>query len=164
MRDVAVGEVGEIVHRSPQLLMRLLQRPRENRTKAAFEGGWFHSGDLATIDAEGYITVVDRKKDMIKTGGENVASREVEECRLCAGRGERGGGDRPARPAMDRSGHGRDRRQSWRSADRGGSDRPLHASGMASFKSPKRVMFVDSPAQEPQRQDPQARFAPAHAA
>jgi fatty-acyl-CoA synthase len=51
----------------------------EERTAAAFEGGWFHSGDLATIDDEGFITVVDRKKDMIKTGGENVASREVEE-------------------------------------------------------------------------------------
>ena len=51
----------------------------DERTKAAFEGGWFHSGDLATVDEEGYITVVDRKKDMIKTGGENVASREVEE-------------------------------------------------------------------------------------
>jgi fatty-acyl-CoA synthase len=51
----------------------------DERTKAAFEGGWFHSGDLATIDDEGYITVVDRKKDMIKPGGENVASREVEE-------------------------------------------------------------------------------------
>ena len=56
---------------------RLLQRPA--KTAAAFAGGWFHSGDLATIDDEGYITVVDRKKDMIKTGGENVASREVEE-------------------------------------------------------------------------------------
>jgi fatty-acyl-CoA synthase len=51
----------------------------EDRTRTAFEGGWFHSGDLATIDDEGFITVVDRKKDMIKTGGENVASREVEE-------------------------------------------------------------------------------------
>jgi fatty-acyl-CoA synthase len=61
----------------PQLLTGLLPRPE--RTAAAFEGGWFHSGDLATIDDEGYITVVDRKKDMIKTGGENVASREVEE-------------------------------------------------------------------------------------
>ena len=50
------------------------------RTAEAFEGGWFHSGDLATIDEEGHITVVDRKKDMINTGGENVASREVEEC------------------------------------------------------------------------------------
>lgn len=77
MRDVAPGEVGEIVHRSPQLLAGYHDDPE--RTAAAFEGGWFHSGDLATVDDEGYITVVDRKKDMIKTGGENVASREVEE-------------------------------------------------------------------------------------
>jgi fatty-acyl-CoA synthase len=77
MNDVAVGAVGEIVHRSPQLLTGYYHD--DERTRAAFEGGWFHSGDLATIDAEGYITVVDRKKDMIKTGGENVASREVEE-------------------------------------------------------------------------------------
>jgi fatty-acyl-CoA synthase len=77
MRDVAAGEVGEIVHRSPHLMLGYFHD--DERTKAAFEGGWFHSGDLATIDGEGYITVVDRKKDMIKTGGENVASREVEE-------------------------------------------------------------------------------------
>ena len=79
MRDVrpASGEVGEIVHRSPQLLDGYYDD--EQRTADAFAGGWFHSGDLATIDEEGYITVVDRKKDMIKSGGENVASREVEE-------------------------------------------------------------------------------------
>ena len=77
MQDVAVGEVGEIVHRSPQLLTGYFNDPE--RTRAAFEGGWFHSGDLAVLDDEGYLTVVDRKKDMIKTGGENVASREVEE-------------------------------------------------------------------------------------
>jgi fatty-acyl-CoA synthase len=77
MRDVAPGVVGEIVHRSPQLMTGYFHD--DERTAAAFEGGWFHSGDLATVDEEGYITVVDRKKDMIKTGGENVASREVEE-------------------------------------------------------------------------------------
>jgi fatty-acyl-CoA synthase len=77
LRDVAPGEVGEIVHRSPQLLAGYWHD--DERTAAAFEGGWFHSGDLATVDDEGYITVVDRKKDMIKTGGENVSSREVEE-------------------------------------------------------------------------------------
>jgi fatty-acyl-CoA synthase len=77
MQDVAPGEVGEIVHRSPQLLTGYYNDPE--RTAAAFAGGWFHSGDLATVDEDGYITVVDRKKDMIKTGGENVASREVEE-------------------------------------------------------------------------------------
>lgn len=77
MQDVAPGEVGEIVHRSPHLMLGYFHD--DERTRASFEGDWFHSGDLATIDEEGYITVVDRKKDMIKTGGENVASREVEE-------------------------------------------------------------------------------------
>ena len=75
--DVVEGDIGEIVHRSPQLLTGYFRD--EERSSAAFSGGWFHSGDLATIDSEGYITVVDRKKDVIKSGGENVASREVEE-------------------------------------------------------------------------------------
>ncbi|MDP3922619.1 MAG: acyl-CoA synthetase, partial [Hydrogenophaga sp.] len=77
MNDVQPGEVGEIVHRSPQLLSCYYNDPE--KTEAAFAGGWFHSGDLGVLDDEGYLTVVDRKKDMIKTGGENVASREVEE-------------------------------------------------------------------------------------
>ncbi len=77
LQDVAVGEVGEIVHRSPHLMLGYFNDPE--RTAASFDGDWFHSGDLAVIDDEGYLTVVDRKKDMIKTGGENVASREVEE-------------------------------------------------------------------------------------
>ena len=77
MNDVAPGQVGEIVHRSPQLLLGYYHDPE--RTAAAFTGGWFHSGDLGVLDDEGYLSVVDRKKDMIKTGGENVASREVEE-------------------------------------------------------------------------------------
>lgn len=77
MRDVTPGDVGEVVHRSPQLLMRYYRDPE--KTAVAFEGGWFHSGDLAVMDDEGYITIVDRKKDMINSGGENVASREVEE-------------------------------------------------------------------------------------
>jgi len=77
MNDVPPGEVGEIVHRSPQLMRCYYNDPE--KTAAAFQGGWFHSGDLGVLDDEGYLTVVDRKKDMIKSGGENVASREVEE-------------------------------------------------------------------------------------
>jgi fatty-acyl-CoA synthase len=76
-RPVAPGEVGEIVHRSPHAMLGYWNDPE--KTAEAFHGGWFHSGDLGVIDEEGYLSVVDRKKDMIKTGGENVASREVEE-------------------------------------------------------------------------------------
>ena len=75
--DVAIGEIGEVVHRSPQLLSEYYKNPE--KTAEAFAGGWFHSGDLATVDKEGYLTIVDRKKDMIKSGGENVSGREVEE-------------------------------------------------------------------------------------
>lgn len=77
LRDVPAGEMGEVVYRSPQLCLGYWERPEESA--AAFEGGWFHSGDLATLDAEGFITVVDRKKDVINTGGILVASREVED-------------------------------------------------------------------------------------
>jgi fatty-acyl-CoA synthase len=77
LRDVAPGEVGEVVYRSPQLCRGYWEKREE--TEEAFEGGWFHSGDLARIDAEGYITIVDRKKDVINTGGVLVASREVED-------------------------------------------------------------------------------------
>jgi len=75
--DVGVGEEGEIVHRSPHAITEYLDDPE--KTAEAFRDGWFHSGDVGVLDEEGYLTVVDRIKDMIKTGGENVASREVEE-------------------------------------------------------------------------------------
>jgi fatty-acyl-CoA synthase len=76
-RPVRPGEVGEIVHRSPHAALGYYAD--EEKTAAAFAGGWFHSGDLGVLTEDGYLSVVDRKKDMIKSGGENVASREVEE-------------------------------------------------------------------------------------
>jgi fatty-acyl-CoA synthase len=75
--EVPSGCVGEIVHRTSHAMLGYFRDPE--KTQAAFLGGWFHSGDLGIMDDEGFITVVDRKKDMIKSGGENVASREVEE-------------------------------------------------------------------------------------
>ncbi|BBY42305.1 acyl-CoA synthetase [Mycolicibacterium celeriflavum] len=76
-QHVGTGVVGEIAHRSPHLMLGYLDEPA--KTAQAFRGGWFHSGDLGYYDEHGLLHVVDRKKDMIKTGGENVASREVEE-------------------------------------------------------------------------------------
>jgi fatty-acyl-CoA synthase len=76
MNDVAVGEVGEIVYRAPTLMAGYWNNPEA--TAEAFAGGWFHSGDLVRQDEEGYVWVVDRKKDMIISGGENIYCAEVE--------------------------------------------------------------------------------------
>ncbi|MBD0688715.1 acyl-CoA synthetase [Streptomyces sp. CBMA123] len=75
--EVPPGTPGEIVYRSPQLCLGYWDAPE--LTAEAFRGGWFHSGDLVVADAAGYLTVVDRIKDVINTGGVLVASREVEE-------------------------------------------------------------------------------------
>jgi len=77
MQDVPSGTHGEIIHRSPQLLVGYWDKSQE--TEEAFAGGWFHSGDVGYLDDEGYLFIVDRVKDVIKTGGTLVASREVEE-------------------------------------------------------------------------------------
>ncbi|HEX5145183.1 MAG TPA: fatty-acid--CoA ligase FadD5 [Mycobacterium sp.] len=76
MDDVPVGEVGEIVYRAPTLMAGYWNNP--DATAEAFAGGWFHSGDLVRMDEEGYVWVVDRKKDMIISGGENIYCAEVE--------------------------------------------------------------------------------------
>ena len=76
MEDVAAGEVGEIVYRGPTLMQGYWNKPQE--TADAFAGGWFHSGDLVRMDDEGFVYVVDRKKDMIISGGENIYCAEVE--------------------------------------------------------------------------------------
>jgi fatty-acyl-CoA synthase len=76
MNDVPVGEVGEIVYRAPTLMAGYWNDP--DATAEAFAGGWFHSGDLVRQDEEGYVWVVDRKKDMIISGGENIYCAEVE--------------------------------------------------------------------------------------
>jgi fatty-acyl-CoA synthase len=77
MNDVPPLAHGEIVHRSPHLLTGYWNKPAE--TAEAFAGGWFHSGDVGYFDAEGYLYIVDRIRDVINTGGVLVASREVEE-------------------------------------------------------------------------------------
>ncbi|WP_460772817.1 fatty-acid--CoA ligase FadD5 [Microbacterium sp. GXF7504] len=76
MRDVPQGQVGEIIYRGPNLMKGYWRKPQE--TAEAFAGGWFHSGDLVRQDEEGFVWVVDRKKDMIISGGENVYCAEVE--------------------------------------------------------------------------------------
>ena len=71
------GQVGEVCVRGGQFMREYWQRPDE--TSAAFTGGWYHSGDAGYLDDEGFLFLVDRTKDMIVTGGENVYSTEVEQ-------------------------------------------------------------------------------------
>ena len=71
------GTPGEICGKGPHALTMYFKEPE--KTEEAMMGGWFHSGDLGVLDKDRYIEVVDRKKDMIKTGGENVPTREVED-------------------------------------------------------------------------------------
>src|SRR3954447_2728010 len=75
--EVAQGEVGEIVVRGHNVMKGYWQRP--DATAEAMRGGWFHTGDMARIDEDGYFFIVDRKKDLIIRGGYNVYPREVEE-------------------------------------------------------------------------------------
>ncbi|MDD7965817.1 acyl-CoA synthetase [Actinomycetospora lemnae] len=75
--EVGVGEVGELVLRGPTVFAGYWNRPEA--TAEVLRDGWFHSGDLGVRDAEGFVTLVDRKKDMIITGGENVYPVEVEQ-------------------------------------------------------------------------------------
>jgi long-chain acyl-CoA synthetase len=76
-RDVPVGAAGELICRGENVMAGYWRQPEA--TAEALRGGWFHTGDIATIDADGYYTIVDRKKDMINAGGFKVWPREVEE-------------------------------------------------------------------------------------
>ncbi len=75
-REVGVGEAGELVARGPNIMMGYDERPEE--TGVALRNGWLHTGDLARIDQDGYVYLLDRLKDMVITGGENVYCSEVE--------------------------------------------------------------------------------------
>jgi long-chain acyl-CoA synthetase len=76
-RELPVGEAGELVVRGPQVMQGYWNKPHES--DEALRGGWLHTGDIAKRDEEGYFMIVDRIKDMIKTVGENVYPREIEE-------------------------------------------------------------------------------------
>lgn len=75
-RELPVGEIGEIAVRGPNVMKGYWNKPEE--TAYALRGGWMHTGDVGYMDADGFLYIVDRLKDMIITGGENVYSAEVE--------------------------------------------------------------------------------------
>jgi len=78
-QPVPAGERGEVVIKGPNVMKGYWNRP-EATAEAIRDGGWFHSGDVGVMDDEGYLYIVDRKKDMIISGGENIYPAEVEDC------------------------------------------------------------------------------------
>jgi len=76
-RTLGVGEAGELLVRGPQVMLGYYHQPEE--TAAVLQDGWLRTGDVASIDADGYATIVDRKKDLVNVGGFKVYPREVEE-------------------------------------------------------------------------------------
>ncbi|MFI1306472.1 acyl-CoA synthetase [Streptomyces sioyaensis] len=152
-REVPDGTRGEVVYRSPQLCTGYWDKPEE--TAEAFRDGWFHSGDLAVRDPEGYFTVVDRVKDVINSGGVLVASRQVEDVLY----------EHPQVAEVAVIGLPDERwieavtavvvRRPHRADGAGGADGDADVVGeqelieaararLAPFKAPKRVMFVDA--------------------
>ena len=75
---IRISDTGEVLARGNTVLQGYWEQP--DATADALEGGWFHTGDGGTLDAEGYLSISDRRKDVIITGGENVSSIEVEDC------------------------------------------------------------------------------------
>ena len=140
MNELPPGEVGEIVVRGEQVLTGYWNLPEA--TEEAFRGGWFHTGDMAKRDEEGYFYIVDRKKDMIITGGENVYSREVEEVLYAVpgvseaaviGLPDTTWGERVTAVLTRREGATIDEQQVIRAC----------RERLAGFKTPKQVVFVD---------------------
>ena len=152
--EVPQGEVGEIVIRGHNIMKGYWQRPEA--TEEAMRGGWFHSGDMASVDEDGYFFIVDRKKDLIIRGGYNVYPREVEEVlyehpkiREAAVVGvphDEWGEEIGAAVVLNEG----------EELDAGGGQR-LRQGAIAAYKYPRVVWFVDELPEGPDRQDPQAR-------
>jgi acyl-CoA synthetase (AMP-forming)/AMP-acid ligase II len=76
-RPLPTGKIGELICRGPNIMSGY--HGQEEATRETLRGGWFHTGDMAKMDDEGFLYIVDRKKDMINSGGENISPREIEE-------------------------------------------------------------------------------------
>ena len=113
-KPVPPGETGEVCARAGNFMREYWNKPEA--TADAFRDGWYHTGDAGYLDANGYLFLVDRVKDMIVTGGENVYSVEVENAIVVASRRRAGRGDRHpvgasgARPCTRSSSSARARR------------------------------------------------------
>jgi acyl-CoA synthetase (AMP-forming)/AMP-acid ligase II len=139
--SVPDGERGEIVLRGPKVFKGYWRDPEA--TSKAFAGGWFHTGDVGVRDSDGYLFIVDRLKDMIVSGGENIAGSEVERVLYdhasvlevaVVGRPDERWGEVPVAYVVLRSGQ-----------EATGDELIAHCAGqLARFKVPKDITFLDA--------------------
>jgi long-chain acyl-CoA synthetase len=138
-RALETGQVGELCFRSPQVVMGYWNNPEA--TAAAFIDGWFHTGDLGYVDDDGFVYVVDRLKDVVIRGGENVYSAEVEAVLVehpgvadvaVVGMAERALGERVCAVVVPRPGH---------SVDLAGL-RAFASERLAAFKCPEALYLL----------------------
>ena len=134
------GEVGEVAVRGEVVMSGYLNDPEA--TARALASGWLHTGDLGRIDGDGYLTLVDRSKELIVSGGSNIYPREIEEVLLRHPAVRRGGRDRGAGPGVGRSRRG-GRRRLERGALRQSELDALCLDHLARFKRPRRYVLVD---------------------
>ncbi|MBI4251500.1 MAG: AMP-binding protein, partial [Candidatus Tectomicrobia bacterium] len=140
-RDLPAGELGEILLRGPKVFPGYWNN--REASEAVLVDGWFHTGDIGRMDREGYLYIVDRKKDVIVSGGENIASTEVErviyedprvaECAVVGVSDERWG-EVPYAFVVPKPGH----------RDIGEEILARCAANLAKFKVPKGVTFIDA--------------------
>ena len=116
-RELPPGEVGELVIQGPQVMQGYWRKPEE--TALVLRDGWLYTGDLARRDADGYFYIVERKKDLIISGGYKIYPREVEEVLYQHPGVQRGGGPGGARRLPGGNGEGGDRAPGWGGAHRG---------------------------------------------
>ena len=121
-RELPAGEIGEIVVRGDVVMAGYWNQPEA--TAEALRGGWLHTGDLGSFDDDGYLTLRDRSKDLIISGGMNIYPREVEEALLQPRRRPRRGRGRTARPGVGRDGGGLRRARRRRRSAAGRRARP----------------------------------------
>jgi acyl-CoA synthetase (AMP-forming)/AMP-acid ligase II len=141
--EVAVGEVGELYSRGPMLFDEYYKMPE--KTAGAFRNGWFSAGDMARRDADGFYEIIDRKDNLIKTGGENVYPSEVEEvvgshecvfdC-ACVGLPDEKWGEKVVAVVVPKPGRGKEDVDEQTIKD-------CCKDKLAGFKRPKEVIFIE---------------------
>ena len=136
-------DAGEVCLRSPFLMDGYFDAP--DATADVLRDGWYHTGDLGALDDEGYLSIVGRARDVIRTGGETVAPPEVEQVLARASGHRRSRGRRRARSAVGRGrDRGRRRARRRRRAPDVDALRAFCAGRLAPFKQPRRVAVVDA--------------------